>query len=347
MKTPIKYFILLIFFGSPLLAENPVVIETKVIDKTFNVNADADLKIANRYGNISMTTWDKNTVDIHIEIKVDGKDSEEVKRRIQGITVDFAGTASSVSALTKIAEIKGRNKTNITINYTVKLPISNNIFIDNRYGNIYLDELKGNSTIDLEYGSMVLGNLRSPLNTWELDYVSSSTVNYVNSAHVEADYSKLDINKVDVLNLNADYTDVKIENAGDIINEMDYGNLFITSARRVSHNADYSNLKIGILQHSLVSTGDYGAIAIEKVKNDFEKININLSYSDLSMGIESSAGYILKGEFEYGGLKFPTNLNMTKQIEKSVYSYYEGKAGNGKGRIDIQLTYGSAKIKTI
>jgi len=44
-------------------------------------------------------------------------------------------------------------------------------------------------------------------------------------------------------------------------------------------------------------------------------------------------------------MKYPSNLNMTKVIEKNSSASYEGKAGNGSGRIEIQMEYGGAKIK--
>jgi hypothetical protein len=339
-------FIGLLVLGTVLLkAGAPVVLETKVIDKSFNVNSNADLEINNRYGNITMETWDKNIVQIHVEIKVDGKDSEAVKNRINAINVEFSANPSLVSAVTKITDTRHSNKTNIEIHYTVKLPKSNNIDIVNRYGNIYLDELNGSSKIDLSYGSMSLGKLNNNLNNWNLDYISNSKVDYVKSAIVNSDYSHLEISKAEILNLNVDYTDVKIGNVNDLINVMGYGNLIISSVSRVSNTADYTNVKIGTLTNSFVSTGDYGGISIDRIKAGFDKIIVSADYSSLNLGMDSGAGYTIKGEFKYAGMKYPANVNMSKVIEKNTSSTYEGKAGNGSGKIEIQMDYGGAKIK--
>lgn len=328
-----------------LKANGPLTVETKVIDKSFNVNSTADLKISNRYGNITMTTWDKNVVEIHVEIKVDGNDPEVVKNRINGISVDFEANPSLVSAVTKISETKKSNKTNITIHYTVKLPKTNNIGITNRYGNIFLDELKGTSNIDLDYGSMSLGKLYNSLNIWNLDYISDAKVDFVKAANINADYSKLEISKSEILNLTVDYTDVKLGSVNDLINTMDYGNLVVSSVDRVSNKADYTNVKIGTLSKSFVSTGNYGGTSIENIKKGFDKISVVADYSSLNLGIDPGAGYTIKGEFKYASMKYPSNLNMNKVIEKSVMSSYEGKAGDGSGRIEIQMEYGGAKIK--
>ncbi len=328
-----------------LKANGPLAIETKVIDKSFNVNSNADLKINNRYGNITMTTWDKNVVEIHVEIKVDGNNQEAVKKRINSITVDFEANPSLVSAVTKISDAKRNNKTNITIHYTVKLPKTNSIGIVNRYGNVFLDELTGSSNIHLEYGSMSLGKLHNSLNSWDLNYISDAKVDFVKSANINAGYSKLEIGKSEILNLKVDYTDVKLGSVKDLINVMDYGNLIVSSVERVSNTADYTNVKIGVLSNSFVSNGNYGGISIENVKKGFEKVSVVADYSSLNMGIDSGAGYTIKGEFRYANMKYPSNLNMTKVIEKNSSASYEGKAGNGSGRIEIQMEYGGAKIK--
>lgn len=327
-----------------LKANGPLAIESKVIDKTFNVNSDAELKINNRYGNITMTTWDKNVVSIHVEIKVDGNNQEAVRNRINGISVDFESSSSLVSAVTKISNTKS-NRTNITIHYTVKLPKTNSIGIINRYGNIFLDELNGASNIQLDYGSMSLGKLHNLLNNWNLDYISDAKVDFVKSANINADYSKLEITKAEILKLTVDYTDVKIGSVNDLINVMDYGNLIVSSVARVSNTADYTNVKIGSLTSSFVSSGDYGGISIEKVKKGFEKIAVVADYSSLNIGIDSKAGYTINGDFKYAGMKYPDNLNMNKVIEKNSSASYEGKAGDSSGRIVIQMSYGGAKIK--
>lgn len=345
MKTYFNIFALLFLISQSLLAnESPVVEEVKVLEKAYNVNSTANLSINNKYGNVTMTTWDKNVIEIRVEIKVDGKDNNAVREKLNSISVEFSGTASNVSAVTKINNMKGGKKTNISIHYTVKLPKTNSIEIRNQYGNLFLDELKGASNINVDYGNITVGKLHNSLNTLNLDYVTTAKIDYVKSATVNIDYSKLDINKAEVLTLNADYTDVTLGEVNDLINNMDYGNLSVSKIDKVSNTADYTNVKIGTLTHSFVSSGDYGAISIQRVSKGFDKIIINSDYSGVSLGIDASAGYSIIGNMQYGDLKYPSNVTMSKKIIKNTSSYYEGKAGNGSGTIEIKMSYGSAKI---
>lgn len=347
MKLIFNLLLLGIFFNPTFASasENPLVLESKVIDKTFSVNSNAELRINNKYGNVNLSTWDKNQIEFHIEIKVDGKNAEKVRERINGITVEFNANSNLVSAETIIKSIKNSNNTNITIHYFVKLPKSNSIDITNKYGNISLDALKGSSAINLSYGNMNFGKLENPLNTLDLDYVTSAQIDFVKSANVTMDYSKINLGKSEVINLNADYSDVNISEIGDLVANMDYGNLFIENGGSVSSVTDYSNIKIGTIHKSFVYSGSYGSIAINQVKKGFNKISIGADYSDVSIGIDSGASYTITGNFKYGGLDFPSHVNMSKQIEKSVVKSYEGKAGNGAAEVLINMNYGSAKIR--
>lgn len=339
-------FLTLLFLTAQLAwaADSPVVEEVKVIEKTFSVNSNANLLIDNKYGNVTMTTWDKNTVEIRVEIRVDGRNSDAVKERLNGISVDFNASASQVSAKTQIAQTRWNNKTNISIHYTVKLPKTNNINIKNQYGNLFLDELKGSSNIQLDYGNLSFGKLHNALNNFNLDYVTSAKIDFIKSANINADYSKIEITKGEVIQLSADYTDANLGEIKDLINDMDYGNLNVNKIEKVASTADYTNIKIGTLVHSIVSSGDYGGILIKKVNKGFDKIIINADYASLSLGIDATAGYSLTGNFAYGSLQAPSNLSFSKKIIKNTSSYYEGKVGNGGGKIEINMSYGSAKI---
>ena len=80
----------------------------RIIQKTYNVDNDATLKVNNRFGNIDIITWDKNTIEFDILIRVSGNDDDKVEDRLDRIDVDFSATNTLVSAITKI----DKNKSN-------------------------------------------------------------------------------------------------------------------------------------------------------------------------------------------------------------------------------------------
>ena len=58
----------------------------KNIKKTYSVNSNAGIDIDNKYGNISISTWDEDKIDIDITIKVNGPNENWVNEK-QNFTI--------------------------------------------------------------------------------------------------------------------------------------------------------------------------------------------------------------------------------------------------------------------
>lgn len=347
MKTYISLLFTFFLAVQTTWAMEPLIEETRVIERSYNVNADAFLHINNRYGNVTMTSWDKNVIEIKIEIKVDGHNKNVIQERLNAISIDFSATKSAVTAYTKINEKKSPRNTNISINYFIKLPKTNNIDITNRYGNVYLDELKGSTKFNVDYGTMSIGKLHHAINDFNLDYITLAKIDYINIGKFNADYTKVDISKSKILTFQADYTEIKLDQVENVVSNMDYGNLVVNKADKISVNSDYSNIKVGTLNKSLVTSGDYGTVSVQKINHGFEKVMINANYATVNLGVDSSAKYSFIGNIKYGGLTYPKNLEMSKLIEKSTSKYYEGKTSSPSGKIELNIVYGSGKINLV
>lgn len=339
-------FLWVLIFGFQFAwGAKPEIIESKVIKRSFEVSSTADIKINNRYGNVNLSSWNQNKVDFHIEIQVDGKDAQRVKDRLDAIKINFSSNQNFVAAETLIENIKNQNNVNISIHYFVKLPKTNNVYIQNQYGNIDIDNLKGSTNISLKYGNFTAGQLQNAINLLDFDYVTKASVDFVQSASINLAYSKMTISKSELINTNARYSDISLGEVHDLINNISYGNLSIQNANAVTNASSYSNIKIENLRNSFVFSGKYGSISISHVKKGFNKVSIGSNYISVTLGIDKDAGYKLEGNFKYGSLSFPQNVNMSKEIQKGSSASYEGSAGNGSGDILLNMTYGNAKIK--
>ena len=67
--------------------EEPPFVKQKVINKAYLVKPDAGINIDNAYGNISVSTWNEDKIELDILIKVSGDSEKWVNRRIEGIDV--------------------------------------------------------------------------------------------------------------------------------------------------------------------------------------------------------------------------------------------------------------------
>ena len=99
MKKHYNLFILL--FLIPILGianDNTFISKQKNIKKTYIVNSTAGIDIDNKYGNITVSTWDEDKVDLDITIKVTGSNENWVNERLNSIDVNITALKSLVSA---------------------------------------------------------------------------------------------------------------------------------------------------------------------------------------------------------------------------------------------------------
>lgn len=322
----------------------------KTIKREYNVNSDALFKVKNSYGNLNITSWNENRVVIEIHIKTNGNDEDRVQERLNEIDVDFENSPSMVSAMTRFGDRSNswgwswgnRKKVSVQVNYTIKVPVKNNVNLSNDYGSIILDRIDGHAKISCDYGSLEIGELRGRNNELRFDYTSRSTFDYVNSAEIIADYSGFTIQKAGNLNIKADYTNAVVEEMENLQYSSDYGSIDVKNVKNVDGNGDYIGVKLGDVHGNVSITSDYGSIRIDRLAPDAGNVEIRSDYTGIKIGYDSGYHFDFEITTEYAGVSgkdnFEINISKEKSSEK-YYSGYYGKANSGN-RISITSDYG-------
>ena len=353
-----KLYKLLFFFlliPTVLIANDRKHEKSKNISKTFNVNKNATLYINNKYGNVNVTTWNENRIEIKVKITVKGDDLSSVERKLKDIDIQFEATSNLVEARTFIEKSKsswswwGSNNTNYKINYSVRMPITNNADLHNKYGDIYLlDELEGKSNINCDYGKIQIDQLLNSNNNISLDYCGTSEINYMKSGNLNVDYSKLNIRKSNNLKVSADYSTIKIDQATDVTFNSDYGSISAEEISNLTGNSDYASVKIGTLKKNLKINSDYGGIRVQNIAKGFDNITIDGNYASIKLGTNSNNNFNFNIDLSYASFDYPdNNVELYKSIKKTSKKYYEGTfgKGNSNSKITIKSNYGGVSLK--
>ena len=353
------YKITLVLLLVPLVTAAKVVKKkhekSKVIKKEFVVNTDAKVALNNRYGNLNITTWNQNRVEIEVTITVKGNDIEDIEDRLSTIDVAFNASSSLIEAKT-IFEKKNNNwswwkkndNINYKINYVVKMPKSNSVDLDNDYGSIYLDNLEGNADISCDYGKIDIGELSAENNRIKLEYCSTSSIRFMKSGDINVDYSKITLDKTQKVRVNADYSAVRLGEANNVDFNSDYGPISIQEAERVHGNSDYASMRFGEIKEELIIETDYGSISVDKLAKGFKNVDIDGQYAGIKIGVENGAAFNFEIDLQYAGLNRGNDqIEFLKKISKNTSKYYEGKYGKGSSsaRLKIRSQYGGVSLK--
>lgn len=357
MKTLLfkKSFLVLLVLPAFLLAHDGKLkgkyTKEKTIKKEFNVNATALLAVDNSYGNLVLTSWNENRVEIEVQIKTNGNNEEKVQKRLDEIDVIFEASSDKVSAKTDFNKGKDgwkwnwskNNNVNIQVNYTIKLPVKNSVHLSNDYGNIELDRIDGHAKINCDYGRLEIGELRGRNNELNFDYTSKSTIGYMNSGKINADYSGFELERTGDVILNADYTNSNIGTMENLEYSSDYGQLEVGELNSVKGTGDYINVRLGTVKGNVDLVADYGAIKIDKMSSDAGNIRIRTDYTGIKIGYESGYNFDFEINTDYAGVKGKEDFEMNISKESGSSRYYKGYSGsaNSGNNVEITADYGS------
>ncbi len=362
MKTLYYSLILLFLVPTLTLASNNGGLKgkhnkEKTLKKDFPVDKDALLKISNDYGNLEITSWNENRIVMEINIKVSGNDEEKVIKKLKSIDVEFESSASMVSARTTFDKDSGswwdkwtsgwNNNMSMKINYTVKVPVTNRIDLNNDYGNITLDKIEGTAKINCDYGQIILGELLGEDNYINIDYTNNSSIKYMKTGKINADYSDFEVENSEEIDLNADYTQSKFKSVKNLNYNCDYGGLRVESTQKMIGDSDYVNTKIGSVSKELSISSDYGSIEVRSLQPTIKSVLIKTDYTGIDIGYVDGCNFDFTMRTSYGGIKVDENTTVQKKYVKDSKKDYQGYIGqpNSGNTVDITSSYGGIKLR--
>lgn len=318
----------------------------KTVKKEFEVNADALLAVDNRYGNLNITSWDQNRILIEVHIKTSGNDAENVQEKLDAIQIAFESGRDRVAARTVFVEDDsgwgwnwGRsNNVDMQINYTIKLPVKGRVDLNNDYGSIILDRIDGHAKISCDYGRLDIGELNGRENQLNFDYTSKSTIGYIKSGKISADYSGFVVQKAGDLVIDADYTNSAVEQMGNLQYSCDYGKIEIGEAQNVQGTGDYINVQLGSVHGNVDISADYGSLKIDRMASDAGNLQIKTDYTGVKIGYDPEYHFRFEISTSYAGVSGKDAFEITNSEEKNTSNYYKGYYGSSDSETSVSIS---------
>ncbi|WP_299765992.1 hypothetical protein [uncultured Dokdonia sp.] len=329
----------------------------KKVKKEFTVNPDARLKIDNSYGNVNIISWDENRTVIEVFIKTNGNNEERVQEKLDEIDVEFDGSDGLVSAVTKFNKEGGRSwwkswkssNVNMEIRYEVKVPVTNDLDIDNEFGNIYINKTNGVTKINCKHGNLSLGELLADNNSLALDYVGNSTIEYIKSGRIKTKHSSFNIEKSGTIELNAEHTTSVFGVIENLNYACEFGKLQIDTIGNLMGRGDHLTTTFETVQGDVNLNTNYGSVRINELSASAGDVIIQSDYTGIKLGYNSQYNFTFNISLEYAGLGGKDDLEFTKKRIESSDKYYEGYHGNANSQnnININSEYGGVTFTKI
>ncbi len=348
--------VLLLLTATQSLAK--AVPQTKEFSKEFQVNGNTRLMVDNKFGQVNIQNWDKNSISIYVKVKVDNTNAERAKALLDAINVELSQEGDLVKAITSFSDEFSRvnrkmfdmSSNELAIDYTIKMPKNIATQVNNKFGDIYIDELSGHLAVELKYGNIKIDRLTrgdaEPLNTINISY-GNATVAEANWIKTELKYSRFDAQKLVAGVVLSRYSKISISTASSLVIDSKYDKYEITQVNNLVGESGYTVFNIDKLYRKFSLDSKYGDVKIEWVSPTFENISFNAAYAGFKAGIPSGTSYMLNANVSYGKVDIGNISSRVNRIEGNTSVELSGVVGESdkpKAKVTINMRYGNATL---
>jgi hypothetical protein len=299
-KKFVTLLLLALFFTSALTAQ----VYTRKISKSYKVNSSTTIDIFNKYGKVHVVTWDKDSVKFNINLTIQTSNESKLTKLKQNIGFDFTGTDYYVIAKTRLGKKSGvftelldiagtliSSDNKVTIDYLVYIPLYANINIENKFGDIYTDDLEGSVNINLSNGDLKANDLNG--NSVISLSSGDGVINYMRDGRITVSYSDLTVKTANKLHIDSRSSKIYIDKADylKLISRRD--RLYFQIINDLYGDSYFSDFTLHRLNNELNYNFKYGNLSIALINRYFSFININSEYTDLDLIFEKGSAYII------------------------------------------------------
>ncbi|GHU79537.1 hypothetical protein FACS1894145_3910 [Bacteroidia bacterium] len=311
-------------------------VPTRTEKKSFS--GISEVKFEHSYGNMIVNESDAKQVELEIRY-FDGKKHKS--------TCELSSTNGIL--FIKTVNPSNRGNDNCRIDYIISVPRKTNLNVDLKYGNIKMSDFSGNFKAQLAYSDLK-GETLSCSNPVISCKYGDISLDKVENLSINTQYSDVKIKNSKTLNVDNRYSDYKIGQIGRIQegSVTAYGDFKLDAADEVNLKLQYSNLTVGMLGKSLKTTCSYSDVVVRGSSKQLENINIQGSFSDVTLSLDPDLSANLDIQLLYGGFDIASKYdakftlsekNNNKLVKKGTIG------GKPTASIVISDTYANVKIK--
>ena len=303
--------------------------KSRIITKSFSLNPETEIQVANKYGNIELIPWEKDSVRFEISLKVISNKESKLNTTFDYIDFDFknskhyviakttfAGKGSFWSDVKDLANTVFSGSTKTQIDYVIYLPKSSIVRLENKYGNIYTSEHDGPVDIYLSNGDLKSHSFNGK--TFLNLQFANAVINYIENGDLYLGYySELQLDEADNLKIESRSSRLTIDKSNTLEINSSRDKYFLETVNKISAVNSFSYLEIENLNSQIDVNANYGDVIIKNIASTVEQIKVNGESTDIS--IYKNEDQAIKLEIIYNEratLYFSEELNDKQSIKE-------------------------------
>ncbi|UOB17242.1 hypothetical protein [Abyssalbus ytuae] len=313
-------FILLIITGCKVYAQETA---SKKIEKEYAFINAGKIYLENKYGDITINGWEKDSLYIIINVVSSHKKKDNAVNLLQRVEFDIDKAGDFISIQSEISDknlsffAKHFNKvnpfdfdkSNLQIDYTVFLPEYTEINIQNKFGDIIITDWKGELEAKLEHGDIWIND---EINTVNLEMkFGKLRAKWIKYSHLDIKNGNVDIEQSENLRIKSSGSDFNIENVDKMELYSSKDEIKIMNAGNISGNIDFSDVLIENISDQVDLTMNLADLAVYHVINKDAVVKIEQESSNISINITGLA-FKFSAMMEQGLIRIPKSFSDIK-----------------------------------
>jgi hypothetical protein len=238
------------------------------ISRTFTVSDMPRLFIKNEFGNIRIIEGSENVIRIKIVVTGKGENKKQAQEASESVDVKFNQNNNQVSATTSVRKINcencGRN-----VDYEITAPANTGYVLDNKFGDIRMNNANGPAKVNVEYGDFY-ANVLSEINL---------SIRHGNPI----------VNKCRKMQLKSGYSKGKFGEIESLTGEVTRASIDLDKGGNVELKSGFSDVEIRHLTESFHAKGfTYGSLTIDKVDERFSEIIVDATFAKVKIALNEN-----------------------------------------------------------
>jgi hypothetical protein len=323
--------------------------KSRRVSESFKLAPDTEVELINKYGNVHIIPWKKDSVRFDIELMVKGSKQSKVDKSFDYIEFDFktskyyviaqtlfAGKSSFWSDVSDLTGAIFNSSTKTKIDYTVYLPADVTLKIKNKYGNIYTTDHTGNVDIELSNGDLKAYHFSGNINL-KLEF-GNATIKQIDKGMLQVNYGEIQIEEAGVIEMESKSSKFYIDEVKELEINSKRDKFYLQRVGHIHGITNFSLIEVDAIDQKVGLNTTYGDLDLKSFTNNTESIGIKSENTDIILHFTDSKVY----EMEFV-VDEKTQVMYSTDITDIVSSNRE----DDKELIDVKCTVGTDKSMVV
>ena len=265
----------------------------KSVTESFLAEKYTELNINNKYGDVFLFPSDNDSIHFKVKLSASDKKEYEAEEQLAEMNVHISKSAYVIQASTIFNGNENNFKTDfkmftgnifnssksIRVDYEVYVPNGLTVNITNAYGNVVVDEYKGDFTVNINAGDFTVGILQGKSKIEMRGGVLRA--HYISDAVIIADMTEINIDSISKAYFESRGAQVNIHYADKLTVDSKRDKWIINEVNTIGGSGNFSTFNVSVLTNEAVLKTFYGDVSFHKLGPDFSKVSLITSSGDV------------------------------------------------------------------